>query len=123
MPKVFAHFSFSLLCFCLLASTACTKRQTLQEQDLAPEVPITQSSVEAQMASFIGTAPEGTSQTFSNTRYGTATVTIGRSYHSALDIPCREAYIRGASRTKTAACQDKKQGWILAPDIMGDGAL
>ncbi|MCR5814461.1 MAG: hypothetical protein K6G15_08235 [Desulfovibrio sp.] len=111
-----------LLILALLSGCAVktqTEEQTLSDQagsgGLLP--------VEQAMATFIGTGFEGASQTFTGTRYGTATVTIGRSYHSALDLPCREAYVQGSQRTRVAACKDQKAGWILAPDILGDGAL
>lgn len=119
MPK-FSAFLFLLFAFL----AACAPKSQLADQTLADQTGPSQSlPVERAMATFIGTGFEGASQTFTGTRYGTATVTIGRSYHSALDLPCREAYVQGSQRTRVAACRDHKLGWVLAPDILGDGAL
>ncbi|MBO4368623.1 MAG: hypothetical protein J5803_00770 [Desulfovibrio sp.] len=116
-----------LLLFFLCASfflllQACSSRKVTSDVSLPPDISA-QLPVEQQIATFIGNAYEGASETFMNTRYGTATVTVGRSYHSALNMPCKEAWIQGSQRSRVAACQDSKKGWILAPDILGDGAL
>ena len=120
--RSFSPLLVVFLVLTLLSASACSTKRAVQEED-GSFASQTQRSVEAQIAEFIGTGYEGASETFTNTRYGTATVTIGRAYHSALDIPCREASIQGSQRTRAAACQDKNKGWILAPDILGDGAL
>ncbi|MBR4604847.1 MAG: hypothetical protein IKO41_01270 [Lachnospiraceae bacterium] len=118
MKKFFTVFFF------LTFLSACASKYQISNQPVFPQtgagylLPAEQS-----MATFIGTGLEGDSQTFSGTHYGTATVTIGRSYHSALNLPCREAYVQGSQRTRIAACKDQKVGWILAPDILGNGAL
>ena len=106
----------------LLSTTACSTAHKTPNLPTAPETRIVLSP-DDQMAEFIGNAVEGSTRTFTDTRYGTATVTAGRGYHSALNIPCREAYVQGNVRTRVSACKDEQRGWILAPEILGDGAL
>ncbi|MBR3664016.1 MAG: hypothetical protein IKN64_05095 [Desulfovibrio sp.] len=119
MPKIPA-----MLLMLVALLSACAPKSHHAGQNNTSQIELRQNlPVEQAMATFIGTGFEGASQTFTGTRYGTATVTIGRSYHSALDLPCREAYVQGSQRTRVAACQDANSGWVLAPDILGDGAL
>ncbi|MBQ7456204.1 MAG: hypothetical protein IJS54_01130 [Desulfovibrio sp.] len=93
------------------------------KEHVVPQESIVQTPLESQIAQFIGQAPEGASQHFSGTHYGTGLVTVGGSYYSALNMECREARIQGSSRSRIAACKDPEKGWILAPDITGDGSL
>ena len=106
----------------LLCTTACTAHKTTNVPTSDVETKRVLSP-DDQMAEFIGNAHEGATRTFVATHYGDVTVTAGRAYHSALNIPCREAYVQGGIRTRVSACKDKERGWILAPEILGDGAL
>ncbi|MBQ7738733.1 MAG: hypothetical protein IJT59_03660 [Desulfovibrionaceae bacterium] len=106
----------------LLCTTACSTAHKKPNLPTSNQEVARVLSPDDQMAEFIGNAREGASRTFMDTSYGTATVTAGRAYQSALNIPCREAYVQGSLRTGIAACKDEERGWILAPEIFGDGA-
>ncbi|MCR4667429.1 MAG: hypothetical protein K5657_09100 [Desulfovibrio sp.] len=113
-------FFLFVLTLLVLTQGCAAKRETTA---MSHETQLEQQPLDSQIADFIGNNYEGATQTFMNTQYGTATVTVGRSYYSALDMPCKEAYLQGSRRTRVAACHDSKKGWVLAPDILGDGAL
>ncbi|MBQ9536235.1 MAG: hypothetical protein IJU79_00425 [Desulfovibrionaceae bacterium] len=115
--------SIFILVLLLICISACTAKHKVADLPSTTNEYNPYQAADAQLAKFIGTSLEGATQTFSGTRYGTGTVTVGRSYHSALNIECREAYIQGSFRSRVAACKDAQQGWILAPEILGEGAL
>ncbi|MBQ7606854.1 MAG: hypothetical protein IJU76_02605 [Desulfovibrionaceae bacterium] len=116
MSKTFVLLVF--LCTLFLVSCAKKAAEPQVEASVAKR-----DTLELRIAEFLGNAAEGAAATFHGSRFGSLTVVAGAGYLSALGIPCREGRMQGGSRTKIAACQDPKQGWVLAPDILGDGAL
>ena len=107
----------------LLCTSACTSTPKVKDLPDTSSEATPMLAPDTLLAQFVGNAHEGATQTFTGTRFGNATVTAGRSYHSALNIPCREAYVHGTFRTKISVCKDEKYGWTLAPEILGEGAL
>lgn len=105
-----------VVCFLLLTS-ACAKAPKEDAASQLPASQISQLPEDAALASFIGNGYEGAAQSFMSTRYGSVSVVIGKSYHSAMNVLCKEAYVQGGTRSRIAACQDKERGWFLAPDI------
>lgn len=120
MERVRRFVLFSLFLLLLSCAKSATQTGGTLAEDSAQKA---QTPLESTIANFIGSSPQGSSETFVGTNYGTVTVVVGESYHSALNMECREAQVRGSSRTRIAACKDPKAGWVLAPDIVGDGAF
>ncbi len=111
-----------LFFFVVLSLASCAGRTTVTPQkNEKPESHM--SALDARIAEFLGTAPEGAAATFHGTQFGSVTVVAGAGYMSALGIPCREGRAQGGARSTLAACHDPGRGWILAPDIQGDGAF
>ena len=117
---------YILLCFALMLTSSCaTTPQTAPDaaQDSLDNVV---SSVDAQLMSFISSAPEGAMQYFAHSDLGDdVTIVAGRAYTSALGAKCREALAArtGLRPKRFAICLDESKGvWRPAPIIFTGGS-
>ncbi len=114
--------AFFLLLLLSLSLVSCAGRSVGTAKKNVEPAPRA-STLDMRMAEFLGSATEGAAATFHGTQFGSTTVVAGAGYLSALGIQCREGRVQGGSRSRIVACHDPVHGWILAPDILGDGAL
>lgn len=106
---------FSLLALLLVGG--CTARPTQTTGDNPALQPVEQADG---VALFVGGNHEGVSASLSDTS-GPVTVTVGKSYISALGTPCKRAQLRGASGVTRSAFCEQGGVWRKVPDIFASG--
>ena len=109
------NMKYALLLMLVVACAACTPRQgSLPAADLSAAPAATGDA----LAVFAGANAEGATATLPHPGTGAPVqVRVGKSYMSALNMPCKQIYVRQDFADELLAVCQQGREWVMAPAI------